>query len=163
VILGWTVLRPSVRERRLRLAALTAVLAVTCALTLAALLADPRHPGRLWAVVLGCAAVAALVAWRRPRGGGPSLEVAVDAQGMPLLRATTGVAEDDATDPVADAAPVARCVFAAPWLITLQRGALRAPIWPDSMPADAFRRLYACVRWGSPAQDAGRPSASDPS
>ena len=159
MILGWTVLRPSVRERWLRLAALVIALAITCALTLVALLADPRHPGRLWAAVVGCAALAAFIAWRLPRGDRPLLEVAVDAHGAPLLRATPRVAEGGAMD----GAPVAGCVFAAPWLITLRRGALRAPIWPDSMPADAFRRLYACVRWGSPAPDTGRPSAPDPS
>lgn len=156
MILGWTPLRASAREGRLWLAALTVALAVTCALTFAALLADPRHPGRLWAATLVCAAIAAIIAWRLRPSRGPALELAIDAHGSPLLRATTGVA-------AAEPAPVARCVFAAPWLITLRCGALHAPVWPDSMPADAFRRLHACVRWASPAPDSGRPSAPDPS
>lgn len=176
MIQGWTLLRPSVRERQLQVAALAAALAVTCALTLAALLADPRHPGRLWAATLACAAIAVACAWRLRPARGPALEVAIDAHGAPLLRVTGGVTDgikdgitDGATDGVAgreaadDPSPAARCVFAAPWLITLRCGALRAPVWPDSMPADAFRRLHACVRWGSPAPDAGRPAAPDPS
>lgn len=155
MILGWTVLRPSARERRLRLMALAGTLLTTCLLTLAALLADPRHPAQLWSAVVICAVITAGLVWRLQPRNGP-LEIAIDAQGQPLLRATPGVADPAA---VPSAGP-ARCLFAAPWLITLRCGTLRAAIWPDCLPADAFRRLHACVRWaGAAAPD---PSSSAP-
>lgn len=155
MILGWTQLRPSARERRLQQSALATALLVTCALTFAALYADPRHPRELWATVVACAAIAAFIAWRlRPRGWS-QLEVAVDANGLPWLRATSTVTNSRDAGP-----PLARCVFAAPWLITLQCGALRTPVWPDSMPAEAFRRLHACVRWRSSVADPAPDPAS---
>ncbi len=144
-------MRPSVREQTLRLIALAITLLVTCVLTAAALFGDPRHPMQVWAAVVASAAVAVFSARRlRARLPAARLEVAIDANGQPWLRAT---------DPVADGsdgggAPLAQCRFAAPWLITLQCGALRAPVWPDSLPAEAFRRLHACVRWARPAHDA---------
>lgn len=139
------------REQTLRLVALAGTLLVTCALTAAALFGDPRHPLQVWTAVVASAAIALFSAWRlRSRLPAARLEVAIDANGRPWLRATDPVADE----PDGGGAPLAQCRFAAPWLITLHCGALRAPVWPDSLPAEAFRRLHACVRWARPAHDA---------
>ncbi len=52
-------------------------------------------------------------------------------------------------------AVAARCVFVAPWLITMRCGAILVPVWPDSLPQEAFRRLHACVLWAGAAGGAG--------
>lgn len=142
MILGWTVLHGSVRERRSRIAAAALLAACTCCLAAAGLLLDPRHPALVWsAAAVSAIALAAVIPAVRLRA--PSVEVAVAADGSIRLRPTAG--------PAGDAVQVARCAFVAPWLITLRCGTMWVPVWPDSAPADAFRRLHACARWvGSP-------------
>jgi hypothetical protein len=144
VILGWTALGPSARHDALRAGAL--IVAVGCALLLmgAAALADPRSP----ALMVGAAGVAALAvllaAWPRRRS---AHEVAVDRDGAVRLRPAGG-----------DLSFPAECAYVAPWLITLRAGAIWVPIWPDSVPREAFRRLSACVLWARAPAD---PVAND--
>jgi hypothetical protein len=141
VILGWTVLRPSARERSLRALALAVAAGAAAALAGAAAFGDPRSPGVL-AVAAAAAMLAVAVAARRPRGR--AREVAVDPDGTVRLRLAGG----------AESLP-AVCRYAAPGLITLRAGATSVPIWPDSVPREAFRRLSACVRWARAADSAG--------
>jgi len=142
VVLGWTVLQPSARERRWLQVAVAACLAVAVALAFAAVTMDPRHPSRV-----GTAAAAAVVAslWgivRLRRTSSDAFEVCV-RNGRVELRAR------DAGE--APAETPTRCVFAAPWLITFRSGSNWVRVWPDSVPPDVFRRLHACVRWERPA------------
>jgi hypothetical protein len=55
-----------------------------------------------------------------------------------------------------------RCVFAAPWLITLKSGTIWVPIWPDSVPGNLFRRFWVHVRWNPGRQPADRTRATAP-
>jgi hypothetical protein len=154
VILSWTVLQPSARERRLWLAAVVATGASACVLAVAVPVADPRHPGHLWsaALVSAAASVWALVR-ARPSSGG-SREVKIDADGSIWTRIQAGASNSECES---------RCVFAAPWLITLRCGAMLVAVWPDSLPSDAFRRLHACARWsGSAGPKAERGNPIDP-
>jgi hypothetical protein len=140
VILGWTVLRPSARERWLRSTARVTAGVTAVGLTGAALLADPRNPAPLW--------LAALAAWLLlagsmvRRGGRQGGELAIDDDGVVFYRQPAGGNETSVA---------ARGVFIDQWLITLRVGAMWVPVWPDALPADAFRRLQACVRWSAAA------------
>jgi hypothetical protein len=144
VILGWTVLQPSARERRLWLAAVAATATLAVALGAAAIWADPKHPARVWCAALVTAA-AAIWATRGARAV-PSrrTEVSIARDGA-LQARRVGI---DGTEE-AEAPTAVRCVFVAPWLITLRSGAMLVAIWPDSLPSDAFRRLHACARWAA--------------
>ncbi|HQR21679.1 MAG TPA: hypothetical protein PKV98_12475 [Burkholderiaceae bacterium] len=144
MILGWTVLQPSARERRLWLMAAVAAAAVAVLLATVMWSAEPRHPGRLGvaAVASACAAAWAVRSVRRKPDR--HTEVAVGHDGMLHMR-RAGTTEPDRPD-------AAHCVFVAPWLITLRCGAILVAIWPDSLPSDAFRRLHACARWAGTAQ-----------
>jgi hypothetical protein len=158
VILGWTVLQPSARERRLWLAAVAATAASACVLAVAALVADPRYPGRVWsgALVSAAACVWALVR-ARPSSGGRR-EVKIDADGSIWTRVQAGVFSS-----ISASEHESRCVFAAPWLITLRCGAMLIAVWPDSLPLDAFRRLHACARWSGSADKAKpKPEPGNP-
>lgn len=126
------------REKRwLQLATVTCAL-VAALLTVATLALDPRHPLRV-----GTAAPFALVAalWgvlQLAARGAATTEIRI-RDGSVLLRET-------GTGPEARE-KVARCVFAAPWLITFRFGSNYVRLWPDSLPADAFCRVHASVRW----------------
>jgi hypothetical protein len=123
--------------------------AATVAFTLmaAALWLDPRHPARVWGAALA-AAVGAIWAMRDARRtSAERTEVSIASDGAVQAR-TAGTAE---VGPPA----VVRCIFVAPWLITLRCGAMLVPIWPDSLPSDAFRRLHACARWAGAMSAAG--------
>jgi hypothetical protein len=136
VLVPWTPLAPSQRERRLR--QLGAVLAVATAATvlITALRSEPFDVA-LAALALLLAVAAAWV-WRARRA--PSMDVAIDADGRLLVRSSTGV----------DVGPsLARCRFAAPWLISIRSGTMWVPIWPDSVPPSTFRRLWVHIRWSS--------------
>jgi pimeloyl-ACP methyl ester carboxylesterase len=138
VILGWTVLQPSARERRLWLAAVAATAASAGVLVVAALLADPRYPVRVRGAALVSAAAAAWALSNARPSSGRSREVRIDAEGSIWMR----------TQPAAgDSECKSRSVFVAPWLITLRCGAMLIAAWPDSLPSDAFRRLHPCARW----------------
>jgi hypothetical protein len=144
VLLGWTVLQPSARERRWLLGAVSTCLVVGAALAVAAGTLDPRHPLRV-----GAAAAVAFVAGlcgigQLRRRVDRTFELAIRDGRVELRRASAP----------ADLGPPARCVFVAPWLITFRFGSTWVRVWPDSLPPEAFRRVHACVRW--------QPSGTDP-
>jgi hypothetical protein len=132
VILAWTAVRPSVREGRLRFGALLLAAASVALLGAALVLADPRHPALLAAALTAAALAPGWAMLRRSRR--PDIELAIDPTGAVRLRAAASGGD----------AP-AHAAFAAPWLITFQSGAIWVPIWPDSVPNEANRRLSACV------------------
>lgn len=147
MILGWTVLQPSARERRLRLAAIAAAATVAAVLAIAAVALDPPHPVRVW-VAAGIAVVAAGWGVRGAcQAAGRRTEVSVASDGAVQARPLNG--RGDALE------AAARCVFVAPWLITLKSGAMLVPVWPDALSPDAFRRLHACARWAGTGGPAG--------
>lgn len=82
-----------------------------------------------------------------------TMEVGVDRFGALTVR--RGTPDDNAVE------QELRCVFAAPWLITLKRGTMLIPIWPDSVPGNTYRRLWVHIRWGS-GRPAGLPAGSAP-
>jgi hypothetical protein len=146
VILGWTVLQRSVRERQLWVAAAVVLVACFCTLLTAALMLDPRHPFVVWAAAL-FSAVAAIWALKSVPQNPPGFEIAIGADGELRVRRCEAADEPLAT---------AYCMFVAPWLITLRCGGIVLPVWPDSLPASAFRRLHACARWAAPADTSTR-------
>jgi hypothetical protein len=145
VLVAWTPLAPSRREQVLRRCAQAAACVAAAALLGAASAADPFD--RLAALGALPAALAAVAAGRAARRR--PVEVGVDRGGRLVMRAI------DAGD--RDAVQRLQCVFAAPWLITLGSGSTWVPIWPDSVPADAFRRFWVHIRWsaGEPLPDPG--------
>jgi len=147
VILSWTVLQRSVRERRLWIAAAIFMFACCAALLFAALTRDPRQPYVVWAALLLSAIAAIWTVWSVPRGQ-PGFELGIGADGALQVRRCDGGA-DELPAP-------ACCIFVASWLITLRCGGVVLPIWPDSVPATAFRRLHACTRWDTSTEASTR-------
>ncbi len=124
------------REKRwLQLATVTCAL-VAVLLTVAALALDPRYPLRVGTAAL-FALVAALWGVRQLAAKGAATTEIRIRDGNVLLRETGPEPREE----------VARCVFAAPWLITFRFGSNYVRLWPDCLPADAFRRVHACMRW----------------
>ena len=119
------------------------------ALLLAAVRADPFDPYPAIAAVLAFLAGA----WAGRANSPGLLEVGVDQDGSLTVRrpADLGSAPEHL-----------RCVFAAPWLITLKRGTMWIPIWPDSVPANTYRRLWVHVRWSSGRERADLPAGTAP-
>ena len=153
MLLPWTALQPSVRERRWRRAGQAIAGLAAIALAAAAFKASFDVPLLLLAVG---AAFACWLAGRRRRT--EAIEIAVDDGGAVCFR--------NAESPRFDGTQgrVLECAFAAPWLITLRHGTMLLPVWPDSMPEKAFRRLWVYLRWSrgdrsnsqAPANDAER-------
>lgn len=143
MILNWTALRPSARERRWRRAGLAVTFAIMSLLLWATIAGDPRHPELLWAALALAVAILAVAARRADRNA--AREICIGRDGVIRLR-----------DPLVPSGPVVAldCVFRAPWLITLAHGTMWLSVWPDSLPSDAFRRLWVCVRWGRPTRKA---------
>ena len=146
MILGWTVLQRSVRERQLWIAAAVVMGASCCTLLTAALTLDPRHPFVVWAAAL-LSAAAAIWAVKSVSQNHPEFEVAIGADGELRVRRS-----EVAGEPLA----AAYCMFVAPWLITLRCDGIVLAVWPDSLPASAFRRVHACARWAAPADASTR-------
>jgi hypothetical protein len=141
VLVAWTPLSPSRREQGLRrvarvLGGLAAAASIEPVAALAALLA----------------AAAGLLAGRPGRA--PAIEIGIDDSG--------GIAVRRAADPVDSAELRWRCVFAAPWLITLRSGTMWVRVWPDAVPGNIFRRLWVYVRWNPGRRPADRTSATAP-
>jgi len=152
VLLRWTVLQPSARERRWLLGAVAGCLLVAAALVAAAATLDPRHPVRV-----GVAAAAAVAGglWgigRLRSRVGRAFELAIREGRVELRRTGEGMAPG----------LPAQCVFAAPWLITFRLGSTWVRVWPDSLPPEAFRRVHACVRWQAASADPKQPSGPRP-
>jgi hypothetical protein len=139
VILSWTRLHPSAHERRWRIAGLAGAIAVSVLLAYFAAFREPRRPVVVWtAWAVSVAAVGLVAAQFRPQ---VAREIAIDARGVVHLRAAASLPQVEPDRPI-------RPIFAAPWLITLLQGTMSVAIWPDSLPPDAYRRLWVCVRWG---------------
>jgi hypothetical protein len=141
VLVPWTALQPSARERRWRLAGQLGGFVALAATFVALSQGGPLNP--LLAVALIAAAVG--LSWpRRP----VAWQLGIDEGGRILARRP-------------DASPERhlQCVFAAPWLVTFRVGRKLVPVWPDALPAESYRRLWVYLRWGlerSPAVDAAR-------
>jgi hypothetical protein len=150
VLVPWTPLTPSRRERAVRRLGVAASLATAAALLGAAVGGEALDPLPASAALL---ALLAGVFAARSTPTGP-IEVGVDRSGALTVRGATGCID----------APEHRlkCVFAAPWLITVKRGTMLIPIWPDSVPGNAYRRLWVHVRWGAGRQPADRPARIAP-
>jgi hypothetical protein len=149
VLVPWTPLSPSRRERGLRRIGQAFGFLTSAALLSAAVRSDPFDP------LPALAAVLALLAglWAGRAASPESLEVGVDRAGSLTVCRT------------ADSGSVPerlQCVFAAPWLITLKRGTIWIPIWPDSVPAGTWRRLWVHLRWSSGRPPADLPAGSAP-
>jgi hypothetical protein len=150
VLVAWTPLARSRRERLLRRVALGAALVATTALLAAALAAEPVD-----SVAAAAALAAGIAAWfaGRPAKHQP-IEIGIDADGCLVMRC--------AVAPSTDAVHHLQCAYAAPWLITLRNGPKWVAIWPDSLPEHEFRRVWVHIRWGAGRIPAGRPAGSLP-
>jgi len=81
------------------------------------------------------------------------IDIGVDDSGCIAARRFTTM--DETTEHL-------RCVFAAPWLMTLKGGTMRVRIWPDSVPGNIFRRLWVHIRWNPGRQPANRTGVTAP-
>ncbi|MGZ9076055.1 MAG: hypothetical protein ACXW13_09795 [Burkholderiaceae bacterium] len=156
MLVPWTALQPSPRARRWRLVGLGIALASFLALLIAAFSSAPFDP----ALAL-LAAIAVFAAWASTRGRMPGpLEIGVSSLGEISVRqrdpAPSGVA------PVTS--PRVQIAFASTWLISLRRGTMLIPVWPDSLPQSTYRRLWVHLRWGRamPDDDDQRTTARNP-
>jgi hypothetical protein len=150
VLLPWTVLRPSVRERRWRRAG--QAIAGLAAIALAAAAFNASFDVPLLLLAVG-AAFACWLGGRRRRT--ETIEIAVDDGGAVCFRNTESPRSDEAQGRVLE------CAFAAPWLITLRHGTMLLPVWPDSMPEKAFRRLWVYLRWSRGVRSDSQAPAND--
>jgi hypothetical protein len=138
VQLAWTVLQPSTRERRWLQAAVAVCVLLAALLMVAALVLDPRHPLQVGSATVLATVAASWGLWRLRRPAAVVAELRIGDGSVWLREAgTDGQAREEK----------ARCVFAAPWLITFRFGSKFVRLWPDSLSPDAFRRVHACVRW----------------
>jgi hypothetical protein len=98
---------------------------------------------------------AALCGWLagRPRRPG-SIEIGVDDDGAVRFRDENGRSDRGQER-------LLGCAFAAPWLITLRHGTMLIPVWPDSLPETAFRRLWVHLRWSRGIRSDLRSVAND--
>jgi hypothetical protein len=122
-----------------RVGAATAI-ATAVVLALAGVRSDPVGAAQM---ALALLLTATGVAMLRARAAS-DVEVGIDNDGRLSARGREAALTGSAV-----------CVFAAPWLITLKSGTMWIPIWPDSVPATTFRRLWIHIRWS-----AGRVAAS---
>jgi hypothetical protein len=150
VLVAWTPLSPSRREQGLRRVARVLGGLAAAALLGAAVREASIEPAAALAALL--AAAAGLLAGRP--GCAPAIEIGIDDSG--------GIAVRRAADPVDSAELRWRCVFAAPWLITLRSGTMWVRVWPDAVPGNIFRRLWVYVRWNPGRRPADRTGATAP-
>jgi len=143
LLVPWTTLQPSSRARQWRGVGLGIALVSSTALLAAAVASAPFNGGL--ALLAGVAGLTAWAATRR-RGGGP-FEVSVSSLGEIRVREC-----DPAVSDIPAAAAV-RVAFASPWLISLRRGTMLIPIWPDSLPQSIYRQLWVHLRWGRAMPD----------
>lgn len=150
MLVSWTLLQPSARGRRWRHVGLAIGFAAALCLFAAAAVSAPFD-----AVLALLAGIACVATWAAAgRRGREPFEVGVSALGEVKLR------ERDRAD---DAAVSVSVAFASPWLITLRRGTMLIPIWPDSLPQSTFRQLWVHLRWGRemPGDDDRRAVATN--
>lgn len=128
--LPWTELQPSARERRWLQVARAGALVGAVLATFALLRGSPPNPLAAVVVVL---ATLGLVLWPRERG---PWQVGIADDGSVLARRAHNPPERSL-----------QCVFVSRWLITLRVGTGLLAVWPDSLPPDAYRRLWVHLRW----------------
>ncbi len=146
MLVPWTALQRSSRARRWRLVGLGLALASSLALLIAAVTAAPFDP----ALAL-LAAIAVCAAWASTRGRVCApLQVGVSPLGEIGVRERDAAPSD--TSPAGPLPPV-HIVFMSTWLISLRRGTMLIPIWPDSVPQSTYRRLSVHLRWGRAMPD----------
>ena len=139
MLVQWTALRPSLRARRWRYAGLIIAAASSIALAAAAVASRPFDIGL--AMLASFAALAVCIAIRTPVCR--PLEVGIASDGQLRIR------ERQEKDPESGIPECSISVaFATPWLISVRRGSMLIPIWPDSLPNSVFRRLWVHLRWG---------------
>jgi hypothetical protein len=134
-------LRASHRARRIRrlAQALTVIAAAACALAFVLVPSTPRFVAAL------ASTLAMLLAFRPGRE--PSQpRLGVDAEGAVV--AGTGESEE-----------VAVVQFSSPAYVCLMTRSGRLALWPDSLPATAWRRLLVACRWGRQREGGGVPTA----
>jgi hypothetical protein len=150
VLVPFTPLSPSRREAGLRQAARVAAWVAAALLGFAALQAEPVR----WTLLLA-AAVAVVGGVAAGRGRPVSrVEVGIDRRGRVVARRASG--------PDEPAGHRLRCIFAAPWLITLRQDTMFIPVWPDSVPGNTFRRLWVHIRWSAHRGGADLPAGPQP-
>jgi hypothetical protein len=150
VLVPWTPLTPSRRERAVRRLGVAALLAAAAALLAAVAGGEALDP---WPAGAALLALLAGVFAARSTATDP-IEVGVDRSGALTVRG--------AADGISGPEHGVQCVFAAPWLITLKRDTMLIPIWPDSVPVNTYRRLWVHVRWGAGRQPADLPARIAP-
>jgi len=138
VLVPWTTLQPSSRARQWRRIGLGIALVSSTAL-LAAAAASASFDAGL-ALLAGVAGLATWAATRRRAGG--QFEVGISSLGEIEVRACDPAVSD------VSAAGAVSVAFASPWLISLRRGTMLIPIWPDSLPQSTYRQLWVHLRWG---------------
>lgn len=141
LLVPWTTVQPSRRARRWRQGGLGIAIASALALFGAAVASSPFNLGL--AILAGVVVVVGWAAARERSAG--SFEIGVSAAGTVELRACA------LTGSAAVSAQPLRVSFAAPWLISLRRGTMLIPIWPDCLPPSIFRQLWVHLRWGRAA------------
>ena len=142
----WTALQPSPRALRWRVIGLGLALASSLAILIAAVSSAPFDPALLLlAGITGCAAWASM----RGRVSAP-LEIGVSSLGEISVRERAPSLSDKR--PAVPQSPV-YVVFMSTWLISLRRGSMLIPIWPDSLPQSTYRRLSVHLRWGRAVPD----------
>lgn len=141
MLVPWTTLQPSRQARRWRHVGIGIAIASAVALLAAAAASSPFNLGL--AILAGVVGVVGWVAVRERATG--SLQIGVSALGTIELR------ECAPPGGAAVLAPPLSVSFAAPWLISLRRGTMLIPIWPDCLPPHIFRQLWVHVRWGRAA------------
>jgi hypothetical protein len=149
VLVAWTPLSPSRREQGLRRAALALGCSTALILTGAALRDGSIEPAAALAALL--AAAGGWLAGRQAREA--PIDIGVDESGC-IVGRRLGTAHETPEH--------LRCVFAAPWLITLKSGTIWVRIWPDSVSGNIFRRLWVHIRWNPGRQPTDRSGATAP-
>lgn len=149
MLVAWTPLSPSRREQGLRRVARVLGCSTAVVLVGAAFRAGSIEPAAALAALL-----AAIGGWLagRPAREAP-IDIGIDDSGCIAARRLTAM--DETTEHL-------RCVFAAPWLITLKSGTMRVRLWPDSVPGNIFRCLWVHIRWNPDRQPADRTGVTAP-
>ena len=134
-------LRVSHRAKRIRRVAqaLTVVTAVACALAFVLAPSTPRFVAVL-------ASTLALLLALRPGREPSQPRLGVDAEGAVV--AGNGESEE-----------VAVVQYSSPAYVCLMTRGGRLALWPDSLPASAWRRLLVACRWRRQREGGGVPAA----